>query len=173
MLIKYVHNIGLHDTTTINLIILICYKGWIGRDNQKIKEWATSSPFDGYKLSRLIASSHHHTAIGAITQLLQGGVAIHHYSKQFHQPLYQLTLLLCEMGCRKTQPIHQSNILLLPSSIVQSLFHQPEFTSFFPKEKIVVWPMFVFVSQSWEFNKAHFAVTDPCKKVGISVTQLN
>lgn len=137
------------------------------KQEETIKEWTTSSPFDGYKLSRLVASSHQHTAIGAITQLLQGGVAIHHFSK--HSFMSFLIVFLCKLGCRNTRPIHWSNILLLLRpltwSVVPSLFHQPEFTSSFPKENSVSLLVFVFVSQSREF-KAHLAATGPCKKAG-------
>lgn len=39
------------------------------------------SPLDGHEFSRLFASPHQNTPVGAITQLPQGGVAIHRLSE--------------------------------------------------------------------------------------------
>jgi len=77
-----------HISELSDILTSVCQycTGLTGRGNiniQYIKK--TSSPFDCYKFSRLVASPHQNTPIGAITQLLQGGVAIHHLSKWFHQ----------------------------------------------------------------------------------------
>lgn len=44
-------------------------------------------PLYGHQLSGLVASPHQHAAVGAVTQLLQGGVAVHRLSGCSHQPL--------------------------------------------------------------------------------------
>lgn len=48
---------------------------------KKKKKRSISSPLYSHQLSRFVASPHKHTAIGAITQLSQGGVTIHHLSQ--------------------------------------------------------------------------------------------
>lgn len=46
----------------------------------------TYSPLYGHQFAGLVASPHQHAAVGAVTQLLQGGVAVHRLSGRSHQP---------------------------------------------------------------------------------------
>lgn len=93
-------------------------------DDRKTKRWPSSSPLDSHQFPRLIAPSHQHAAIGAVTQLPQGGVAIHHLSGRAHQ-LVDFSLFVTQVS-RSTTLSHWLSILFRFSFWLQSFFLQED-----------------------------------------------
>ena len=111
-----------------------------GKKKKKLKKRSTSSRLYNHQLSRFVASPHKHTAIGAITQLSQGGVTIHHLSQDGFISL--LTFLIHKKSFGNTALIHRS--IFSPVSCPLLLERRPRCTclsgrvqSFFTQEAIL------------------------------------
>ena len=124
----------------IGYILDICYividENYILMISAFKVKWSSPSPLDSHQFSWLVASPHQHTAVGAIPQLPQGGVAIHHHCNTLVSTASSLSWGMNQVMETHHRSIHQMCFLLTCSSGSQLIFH---------------WKILVWLSQHWAF----------------------
>lgn len=75
-------------------------------------------PLYGHQFSGLVTSPHQHATVGAVTQLLQGGVAVHRRSGWSHQPNLFAKTELPTVQCRSPMTQFPFHSEVLASVIV-------------------------------------------------------